>query len=83
MNQKMDQARDTADKVTSFITAQLRGRAHDADFLLAFNALLLAGLMGMICAEIGEDGAFELWDIVRRNAKVGMELVKVDDAVRH
>lgn len=87
MTKKGEQATAAADAKVGELVRELRPHAEDADYLLAFHAMLLSGLLGIISAQIGEGGAFALWDLVRKNGKVAMQFINADavaaGAVKH
>jgi hypothetical protein len=39
--------------------------------------------MGIVTAQLGEQAAFELWDLVRKQGKVAMSLINVETVVKH
>jgi hypothetical protein len=79
----VDQASKAANAQVDQICLELRVHANDANFLLAFHALLLSGVMGIVTAQLGEQAAFELWDLVRKQGKVAMSLINVETVVKH
>lgn len=79
-----DQASAAGRKAAADIAVQLKADwAGSTDSVLVYMAMLLAGLLGTASGALGEKAAFELWDLVGKTGKQGMQMIHGEMRVKH